>query len=101
MRAPAWTCPQRPGRRGRPPPPQPRRGSSARACRRRPAPRTPRLLLRQRPHLARRLPALLREHLDELPVVDPRMEQGVLVDDVENKQLRPEATCQPPGVLAG
>jgi hypothetical protein len=59
------------------------------------------LLLRQRSHLARRLPAFLREHLDELPVVDPRMEQEVLVDDVKDEEFSPDATGQPHSVLAG
>ena len=59
------------------------------------------LLLRQRSHFARRLPALLREHLDELPVVDARMEQEVLVDDVKDEELSPDTIGQPHSVLAG
>src|SRR5918995_415123 len=58
-------------------------------------------LLRQRSHFACRLPALLREHLHELPVVDARMEQEVLVDDVKDEELSPEAAGEPHSVLAG
>src|SRR5918993_5265441 len=58
-------------------------------------------LLRQSPYLAGRLPAVLGEALHELPVVDARMEQEVLVDDVEDEELRVEAAGQPRGVLAG
>src|SRR5215210_4223369 len=57
-------------------------------------------LLCQCPHLAGSCPALLREALDELAVVDARMENQVLVDDVEGEELRPETTSQPRGVLA-
>src|SRR5215216_5771070 len=59
------------------------------------------LLLRQRSHFARRLPALLREHLHELPVVDARMQQEVLVDDVKDEEFSPDTTGQPHSVLAG
>src|SRR5215218_9451633 len=58
-------------------------------------------LLRQRPHPAGSLPAVLREPFDELAVVDARMESQVLVDDVEGEELHPESTGQPGGVLAG